>query len=197
MLGEMRGGAAWMVSVAAIAACSATHPLAGPDATDAADAGAPDAASSEACGPPMELLPCRTDSDCRSAYLVCVPPDYATVTLCVEPDASLEPDCPDAPVFPELSTAPLCPREVQVTSPVCEVRWQRPCAADSDCGPAGFVCTDGRCRHDAAPACTTASDCPAEWLCSAPCACPGTQVTTTCQPPFAIYRCPACAPVRD
>jgi hypothetical protein len=182
----------------AAASCQSSHPLHGSDgAADPAGSfatpdGSPDSIASTDCGPPMELAPCRFDSDCRSAYLVCVLPDYVTITLCRDPDADVEPACAS---FPELSTAPTCPATVQVTSTVCEVRYQRACTVDADCSPAGFMCLDGRCQRQPGMPCTTDSECPNEWRCYAPCACPGTQETKVCEPPFAEFGCPECAPI--
>jgi hypothetical protein len=150
--------------------------------------------SSVDCGPPTETAPCRTDFDCRSAYLVCVPPDYVTIELCRDPDAGADPS-PACPVFPQYATAPSCPQTVRVTSTVCEVRYQRPCTVDSDCGPAGFMCAGGGCRQTQSGApCNSASDCPTGWQCYAPCACStsGVAATSVCEPPFAQFGCPAC-----
>jgi hypothetical protein len=185
------------IAALAAASCQSSHPLQGSDGDSdpavsfATPDGSPDAGASADCGPPMEFAPCRFDPDCRSAYLVCVPPDV-TITLCRDPDAGVDPTCPS---FPEFSTAPVCPATVQVTSTVCEVRYQRPCTVDADCGPAGFTCMGGRCQQQTGRQCTTASECPNEWGCYAPCGCPGTLETTVCEPPFAEFRCPACAPI--
>jgi hypothetical protein len=222
----MKAHGAWLLFLLAFG-CSSSHPLADADGalgpggaavggtggalgpsgaaggatTDEADAGAAHGPSGTAdgapadCGPPMETAPCRTDSDCRSAYLVCVPPDYVTVTICRDPNASPDPSCP---VFPELSAAPICPQTIRVTSTICEVRYQRPCTVDSDCGPAGYMCVSGGCRQTlSGAACNSASDCPTEWDCYAPCACPGSGVSakTVCVPPFAQFGCPECPAV--
>jgi len=154
----------------------------------------PDGASDTVsdCGPPMELAPCRGDSDCHSAYLVCVPPDYVGVTVCRNPDvgATRNPACLS---YPELATAPLCPTTVKVTSAICEVRYQRPCTMDADCGAIGFTCMSGRCeRALASTPCNSASDCPAEWDCYVPCACPGIRDAKVCEPPFVEFNCPEC-----
>jgi hypothetical protein len=216
----MKAHGKWLLLLLATG-CSSPHPLendasenargsggAAGDAPGGAAGGAPGGAAGGAtggapgastdggsvdCGPPMRLAPCRTNSDCRSAYLVCVPPDYVTIELCRDPDAGVEPD-PACPFSPEFSTAPICPQTVRVTSPVCEVRYQRPCTVDGDCGPAGFICTTGSCQWPDPPGpCASASECPAEWSCSAPCACPGTVAMKVCEPPFAEFHCPPCA----
>ena len=150
------------------------------DARD--DAAAPD------CGPPTPSTPCRTDADCGDPYLICVPTDYGSVTVCRYPDqdAGINPACPS---FPVLAAAPICPTMVQVTSPVCEIRYQRQCTVDTDCGPAGFTCTDGGCNTlaaDSGKACATAADCPTGWDCYVSCPCPITNDTKTCMPPFAV-----------
>ena len=218
----MKAQGAWLLFLLAFG-CSSSHPLAddasggalspggaaaggssggaaggSPVADDAGGARgiseAPDGGAPTDCGPPTETAPCRTDSDCRSAYLICVPPDYETIELCRDPDAGVDP-FPACPSFPAYATAPICPQTVRVTSTVCEVRYQRPCTVDSDCGPAGFMCVGGGCRQTLSGApCNSASDCPTEWQCYAPCACPtsGIAATTVCVPPFAQFGCPAC-----
>lgn len=146
------------------------------------------------CGPPRESAPCRVDSDCRSEYLVCVPPDK-TIEICREPDGGADGN-PACPAFPELSSAPICPQTVGITSTACAIRYQRPCAADSDCGPAGFSCVAGQCQTpEPAVPCSTAADCPKEWDCYVPCACSGVRETETCEPPFAVFHCPNCVTV--
>jgi hypothetical protein len=196
------------ISLVGAAGCTST-PALGPDGSSAsgvsgaaaAGGGGGSAVGTDAgpgvdCGPPYESAPCRADSDCRSAYLVCVPPDYETIELCRDPDAGVVPD-PACPLFPEYDSAPICPQTVRVTSPVCEVRYQRPCTVDTDCGPVGFACTSGRCQApDPAVTCTTAADCPTEWDCYVPCACPGLRETKYCEPPFVEFHCPNCGPVQ-
>jgi hypothetical protein len=194
----MKVGSSWMLVLVVMAGCSSSHPLDDPDAaagsSDAlVDGGQP--SQGVDCGPPMQFAPCRVDSDCHSAYLVCVAPDYATLTVCRDPnepesDAGVDPACP---TFAELATAPICPQSVRVTSSVCEIRYQRDCATDADCGPA-FVCSGSRCQQaSSAVACATAADCPAEWDCAAPCACTA-GAPKSCLPPFAEFHCPACSP---
>jgi hypothetical protein len=147
----------------------------------------------------MALAACRRDTDCRSAYLICVPPDYVTIEVCRDPDSGADASAADyaCPVFPELFTGPICPHNVNVTSTVCEVRYQRPCAVDADCGPVGFSCMSGRCEQKPFVRCSSAADCPMEWDCYVPCGCPGIRDTKSCQPPFVDYHCPECSVASD
>jgi hypothetical protein len=167
--------------------------------TDSAstDSGSTDSAIDYAgCGPPMEFATCRTDSDCRSAYLVCVPPGYVTIQVCRDPDAGVDPG-PACPFYPEYDTAPICPRVVNVRSTVCELRYQHPCTVDADCGPEGFTCARGHCQEKPIMGCSTAADCPAEWDCYAPCACSGVRAVKSCEPPFVEFHCPVCVVAAD
>jgi hypothetical protein len=180
--------------LAVLAGCSSSHPLDGADgASEPGDALAEHTTEGADCGPPMELAPCRADSDCRSAYLMCVTPDYVTITVCRDPEQTdagvFDPACPS---FPELASAPTCPGTVDVTSTVCEARYKRPCTVDADCGPTGFTCTSGRCEtKQPSITCSTEADCPAEWGCYAPCSCTATG-PKVCEPPFIELHCPGC-----
>jgi hypothetical protein len=177
----------------AAAGCSASHSPEGADAALAPGDGldAEEGPDLVACGPPRELAPCRVDSDCRSAYLVCAAP-IATIELCRDPDAG-PPVNPACLSWPEWSDAPPCPHTVPVTSNVCDVRYQVPCAVDADCGP-GITCTGGRCDVHATSPCLTTFDCPGEWVCSAGCGCTP-DAPKFCFPPFVEFRCPECPPV--
>jgi hypothetical protein len=192
----MKAHWAWIVSLVAAAGCSSSHPL--DDGTGGAlgpsDGAAGDRPASNAadCGPPQPLAPCRADSDCHSAYLVCAAPNV-TITFCRDADAGTTAD-PACPSFPELADAPICPRWVQITSNVCDVRFQLPCTVDGDCGPTGFQCMSGRCNQSASMPCTTDADCPNEWACYAPCACHGGE-PKVCEPPFIEIHCPNCGPL--
>jgi hypothetical protein len=214
----MKARSAWILLLVA-AGCSSAHPLA-EDGGDTSGLGGPavdaggdlaafvdgssrndsgslgpadalsDANQGTDCGPPEPYTPCRTDADCGNPFLVCVPPDYTTVTVCRDPgqDAAINPACPSFAVW---ATAPLCPAEADVTSPVCEIRYQRVCSIDSDCGPAGFTCMGGRCQWTSTP-CATVADCPTGWDCYVSCPCAGIRDTKTCMPPFAISYCGNC-----
>jgi hypothetical protein len=199
----MKARSAWIFWLV-VAGCSSSHPLeddggteglSGPTADAGADrfgsaggdgadagAGAPD------CGPPEPYIPCRTDADCGNPYLVCLPTGNDSVTVCRDPDqdAGINPACPSYAVW---AAAPLCPTDETVTSPVCQIRYQRQCTVDTDCGPAGFTCTASGCSFlaaDSGKECATAADCPTGWLCYVDCPCPGTSDTKTCIPPFAV-----------
>ena len=192
-----------------LAGCSSSHPLGGADASVGAggdgggdgtveagssvEAGTADRTGAD-CGPPMPLIPCRTNSDCRSAYLICEPPKNETLEFCRDPDAGVDPSMNDCPIYPEAIGAPICPHSVQITSPVCEVRYLRPCVVDADCGPAGFTCVSSHCDDGAFKPCGSDSDCSPEWQCSVGCGCPGADAGTHCFPPFIVLRCPNCAP---
>lgn len=178
-----------------VAGCAPSHPL-----IDDSGAPLPDASGDDStvidgaaadCGPPEPYTPCRTDADCGNPYLVCAPPGSTTITVCRDPgqDPVINPACPS---FAILAAAPLCPAQANVTSTVCDIRYQRPCTVDADCGPAGFMCQDEQCQWTSTT-CTTAADCPTGWDCYVSCPCPGIRDTPTCMPPFAFSSCGACS----
>jgi hypothetical protein len=143
-----------------------------------------------ACPAPMPTSPCRTDSDCQNPYLVCEHPTGG-IFVCRDADAGADPSCP-SPVT--LTNVPICPATEPVPYDVCLVRYQIPCAVDTDCGPAGFACQGGRCVGKAASnSCTTTSECPMGWGCVTFCPCPPMEAGKQCEPPFAVVNCPACA----
>jgi hypothetical protein len=181
----------WASILLLVIGCGSSSPLASDVDGAAPPTEQPDGdepADDPDCGP-MENLPCRFDSDCRDAYLACVPPGYVTIDVCRDPVIQTDPACP---YYAVESSAPLCPQTVQVTSTVCEVRYQHPCTIDTDCGPAGFTCVNTGCQPQTSAACETAADCPTGWECYVPCACPGVRDAKFCQPPFAVSFCPAC-----
>lgn len=174
------------------AACSSS--LTGADGGGRTGAGGSGAAtgadgSFPAQGNPMS--PCSVDSDCGNAYLTCVP---QTVYACRDPGA-------DAGSGPS-KDLPICPTTAQVTENQCTVRYQLPCQVDSDCGPAGFTCDHscsnsgtscGICSEDGPGPCSSDDQCPQGWSCYTPCPCGSTPFTGgSCNPPFAIFNCPAC-----
>ena len=155
----------------------------------AAPTGADGASDAEvgACPVPTFLSPCRVDSDCQNPYLVCE--RSGGVIACRDPQATVNPACPP---LVDMTNVPACPMTEPAPFPVCTVRYQLPCTVDTDCGPV-FTCTRGRCQSaPTATTCSTAADCPTAWDCYAPCACPGTAGTKVCEPPFAVFNCPAC-----
>lgn len=155
--------------------------------------GAPGADVGE-CPAPIPSSPCRVDSDCQNPYLVCERPNGG-VFVCRDPQAVVDLACPS---LVDATNVPTCPTTEPVPYSVCTVRYQRPCTVDMDCGPAGFMCTGGRCEGAGSlTTCSTAADCPAAWDCYAPCACPGIEGTKVCEPPFAEFGCPACVPTRQ
>jgi hypothetical protein len=156
--------------------------------SDGADGGVSDDASNP-CGDPMPYLPCDRDSDCRNPYLACGAPT-TTLTGCRDVDAGADPACPQ--VAAAFDNLPVCPATAPITHDVCNVRYQSPCVADTDCGPAGFTCASGRCQERQTAACASASDCPTGWDCYVPCECPGLRETKACEPPFAELGCPLC-----
>ena len=160
----------------------------------ASTGGAVDAAG-EGCDPyagsnqPMQ--PCAVDSDCHDPYLVCL---RSTVDTCRDATATAE---ELACTAPWTANAPACPETGRVAAGLCEARYQLGCRKDGDCGPAGFACANGQCQQQAPQPCATTADCPVEWECSAPCACPGSARPRVCVQPFARFSCPACGPVPD
>jgi hypothetical protein len=152
----------------------------GPDGASDAEGGA--------CPAPTFLSPCRVDSDCQNPYLVCERP--GGVIVCRDPQAN-----PACPSLVDMTNVPACPTTEPAPYPVCTISYQLPCTVDTDCGPV-FTCTRGRCQS--APTgtkCSTAADCPTAWDCYTPCASsPCIAATKVCEPPFAVFNCPACAP---
>jgi hypothetical protein len=144
-----------------------------------------------ACPAPIPASPCRVDSDCQNPYLACERPSGG-VFVCRDPQAVVDPACPS---LVDATNVPTCPTTEPVPYSVCTVRYQRPCAVDTDCGPAGFTCTGGRCQGTGTlTTCSKAADCPTAWDCYAPCACPGTEATKVCEPPFAQFGCQPARP---
>jgi hypothetical protein len=103
--------------------------------------GAPDAEVG-GCPAPTPTSPCRVDSDCQNPYLVCERPSGG-VFICRDPQAIVDPACPP---LVDATNVPACPTTEPVPYPVCTISYQRPCAVDMDCGPVGFICTNGRCQ---------------------------------------------------
>ena len=153
----------------------------GPDGAPEAEVGA--------CPTPSPLSPCRVDSDCQNPYLVCE--RGGGVIVCRDLQAIVDPACPS---LVDMTNVPACPTTEPAPYPVCTVSYQLPCTVDTDCGPM-FTCTRGRCQSaSTATKCSTAADCPTAWDCYTPCASPCTTATKVCEPPFAVFNCPACAP---
>jgi len=174
--------------------CNSAPALDSADGSSLLNGHGDDAAGADvgACPPPIPTSPCRVDSDCKNRFLVCESPTGG-VFVCRDPEAVVDLSCPSPQV--DTSKVPSCPATVPVPYSVCQVRYQLPCAVDKDCGPAGFTCVGGRCQGSAPTnVCATAADCPTGWECYAPCACPGVDAGTVCEPPFAVFGCPACGP---
>lgn len=179
-----------LLCLTALASCESAPALDHADGS-ALPSGPADGGGAEvgACPAPIPTSPCRTDSDCQNPYLVCEHPTGG-VFVCRDSEAVVNPSCP-SPVHP--TNLPICPTTEPVPYDVCLVRYQLPCAVDTDCGPAGFACEGGRCGGTAASnSCTTASDCPTGWDCVTFCPCPPRETGKQCEPPFAVVNCPAC-----
>ena len=90
----------------------------------------------------------------------------------------------------------------------CAIRYDRPCTVDSDCGPAGYICTPAcpdagsascsaclggtSCNHCVVNApstpCTSDDQCLTGWSCYDLCN-TGNPATLACRPPFLISLC--------
>jgi hypothetical protein len=148
---------------------------------------------------------CASDSDCGNAFLGCAP---TTGTTCraAGPDAGA-----GSPPWSYPDNLPICPETATVTFDSCTARYQLPCRADTDCGPAGFTCVHGSsfespcpgddsgtaacgiCNQEAKGPCSADAECPAGWSCYWPCSCAGqAPVAKGCYPPFAQFNCPSC-----
>ncbi len=143
------------------------------------------------------LVFCAVDSDCGNPYLACVP---TTFSLCRDAHADASIYAP----YPVFADAAICPAESQDVLDVCVPRYQLPCHADSDCGPAGFTCdldAGSQCPSASCSAflqcqpqntpCTTDGDCPNGWSCE-PAAGGGLPVGVdtpqVCYPPFGMFE---------
>jgi hypothetical protein len=135
-------------------------------------------------------MPCSVDSDCGNPFLTCV---AQQATMCRDPN-SQDPSAG----MPRLGNVPValptCPTTAEVTANLCSVRYQLPCRVDSDCGPDGFTCPDGRCSSQPPAQCTDDRECPQGWSCSDPC-CGGRM--TKCYPPYSVTSCGLCGALID
>jgi hypothetical protein len=149
----------------ATAACTSTLP----SSTTRIDAGAS-----------QLRAPCAVAADCHNPYLTCA---SQTFEACRESGDVVDPGLPT------------CPMQVQVTEDICSVTYQLPCHTNSDCGPAGFSCSQGICQETGEQPCSNAHQCPVGWLCGPICPCGPVSPDAggTCVPPFAIFNCTACS----